>query len=124
MMKVSELTGAMLDYWVAKAEGCSLERYLGGYRMYKAGDLIGFIGPKRQTLLWHYSPSTDWSQGGPIIDREGISLGETYTPTSPRKATICNGPANEAIIEQGKTNLIAAMRCYVASKFGDEVDDS
>jgi len=30
--------------------------------------------------------------------------------------------APKAVFESGPTPLIAAMRCYVASKFGDEVD--
>lgn len=66
--------------------------------------------------------STDWAQGGPIIEREGIS-------------TVSQGDGHEWIaslwdykIEDwhlhttGPTPLIAAMRCFVASKLGDEVD--
>ena len=79
-----------------------------------------------------YSPSTDWAQGGPIIERETIAL---YTPMSAmRKYT--PGPWIAGIPEldecgddieienefNGPTPLIAAMRCYVASKLGDEVD--
>ncbi len=60
--------------------------------------------------------STDWADGGPIIEREGIellceSLGFRWV-AMPQKGPEWRGP----------TPLIAAMRCYVASKLGDEVD--
>ena len=74
-----------------------------------------------------FKPSTDWSQGGPLIEREEI---QTSCQT--------NGPskgqwgANKWFINRqgalvcrrlyGKTLLIAAMRCFVASKLGEEVD--
>ena len=62
-----------------------------------------------------YHPSTNWSQGGPIIEREGITLR-------------CGLHGWDAELEEfdaishGPTPLIAAMRCLVASKLGDEVE--
>lgn len=98
-MKTSELTGAALDWAVAKCEG---------YRL----DLV----PEGS-----YSPSTNWSQGGPIIEREGISV--MYRPGVRMIANI-NGQYEQTIGHRHKGNLglIAAMRCYVASKLGDEVE--
>ena len=64
-MKTNELTGAALDWAVAKCEGT-----LGHY-----------VQPneKRGTIKWETTPSTrrystDWAQGGPIIEREGVTL--------------------------------------------------
>lgn len=52
-------------------------------------------------------------QGGPIIERERINLwNEGYEWEASRYG--------EHIV-WGKTPLIAAMRCYVASKLGDDV---
>ena len=100
-MKVEELSGNLLDYWVGRAEGKTVE-IRGGLCMF--GD------------EW-FSPTKKWSQGGPIIEREEIQL-------VPR----ANGEQWAAGIDQcvtgGDTVLIAAMRCYVASKFGDEVPDA
>lgn len=97
-MKTSELTGTALDWAVAKCEG-----------VINGGDLdIGFV------LEGGYTPSTDWAQGGPIIEREGITLewtGEDWM------GYIWH---DEEFF--GPTPLIAAMRCYVASKLGDEVE--
>ena len=64
------------------------------------------------------SYSRHWDQGGPIIEREkiGLSWDETWGACHPRirpKSKRWSG---------GPTPLIAAMRCYVASKLGDEVE--
>ena len=108
-MKTSELTGAALDWAVAKCEGIGL-----GPR--------GFVVyyDNGEPASWH--PSTDWSQGGPIIEREGIGLDQyadyprwqafTPAPEQPSGHCACLGP----------TPLIAAMRCFVASRLGDEVE--
>ncbi len=99
-MKTSELTGAALDWAVAKCEG---------YRL----DLV----PED-----NYTPSTDWSQGGPIIEREVIVLThpkyDCWTATG-QDPTDLDVPLYQ---EDGPTPLIAAMRCYVASKMGDEIE--
>lgn len=74
------------------------------------------------TELIPYTPSTDWSQGGPIIAREFICLnGDDGAPDTPASwdASIFN---DGEIKQSGHTALIAAMRCYVASRLGDEVD--
>lgn len=94
-IKTSELTGAALDWAVAKCEGYWL-------------DLV----PEGE-----YTPSSNWSQGGPIIEREKINT-SIYTGLMKWMATKNVGET----IETGDTCLIAAMRCYVASKLGDTVD--
>ena len=53
--------------------------------------------------------SADWAHGGPIIEREKMGVFPTH-----------GGWA--AGLQSGPTPLIAAMRCYVASVLGDEVD--
>jgi hypothetical protein len=91
-LKTSELEGEMLNRAVAKCEG----------QVYH--------GP-----AWT-KYSTDWAQGGPIIEREKIALylnGEDgWTGEDGWKRAT------------GPTPLIAAMRCYVAMKLGDEVEVS
>jgi len=60
--------------------------------------------------------STDWAQGGPIIEREGISIRQVLTDFW--AAEVEAGEYEH----DGPTPLLAAMRCYVASKLGDDVD--
>jgi len=60
---------------------------------------------------------TDWDQGGPIIDRERIAT-QFWVSEGEWEALIKGG----FFASRGPTPLIAAMRCYVASKLGDEVE--
>jgi hypothetical protein len=95
-MKTAELSGAALDWAVAKCEGT----------LHDDG-----------TVPDYYQPSVDWENGGAIIECEGISL--DYDGLGTWIGTIItNGSVFE---KQGATPLVAAMRCYVASKLGNEV---
>lgn len=68
-----------------------------------------------------YSPSTDWAQGGPIIEREKISTTIDHSGLW----IAFNGynySDEKEFVQCDRSQLIAAMRCYVASKLGNEVD--
>ncbi len=103
-IKTSELTGAALDWAVAKSIGHRVAESYGSYIRIYLPDL------KQSGYTLAFCPSTDWAQGGPIIEREGIAL------LPPQLAEM---PGYEG---RGETLLIAAMRCFVASKLGDEVE--
>ena len=109
-MKTNELSGVVLDLAVAKCEGVPL--------------IAGCLFTKDPKDGTHYSPSTNWAQGGPIIEREKISLiwmqfsDEQYWLASIDVGTLEAPKECEA---RGDAPLIAAMRCYVLSKLGDEV---
>ena len=120
-VKTSELTGSALDWAVAKCEGHDVAiRYTG--EVY----LVDRPWADRQRVKWlaPFKPSSAWAQGGPIIEREGLELSgfsakwksRTYWSTS-----VSGGPKRYWDMT-GSTPLIAAMRCYVASKLGDEID--
>lgn len=108
-MKVSELTDPALDWAVAKCNGHVDDE-----------TIIRRLEPDEEG--WFIAYSTDWAQGGPIIEREEIAL-EPMTHDEHGDgwlATRVEGPA--VCMEFGPTMLIAAMRCYVAACLGDEVD--
>jgi len=106
-IKTSELTGAALDWAVAGLENIKLAPI-------DDGDMAVYYDDANDELQI-YSPSTKLFTGGPIIDRAAI---ETL-----KEAGIDNWVAvSETKKETGPTMLIAAMRCYVASKLGDEVN--
>ena len=106
-MKTSEVETEALNYLVAKCEG-----------------MLEVIHDTTSEELWYYDreagrdkhfwPTTDWSQAGPIIEREKIALylngDDGWTGEDGWKRAT------------GPTPLVAAMRCYVASKLGDEVE--
>lgn len=126
--KVAELEGAELDYWVAKAAGFTPK--IGSHSSCLILEDPSEVGVVLSYDLWRYgsygydfSPSTDWRVGGPIIAREGIAIAHFGSEC---KAAYVNGDGYFASVDfrhSGPTPLIAAMRAYVASKFGGEVGD-
>jgi len=114
-MKTSELTGAALDWAVAKAEGAT-DFWFDTVATYWV-KLDGKDRALRYGWAQSYLPSTEWAHGGPIIEREKITV--CYDTCQPRWVG-CDWAAR--LTEFGPTPLIAAMRCYVASKLGDEIE--
>jgi len=107
-MKTCELTGAALDWAVAKCE-----EPCGGYKAWVQANLERGIVPAGSQY------STDWLVGGPIIEQEAIQLTpDEYTSTWTAYTTMEGEPFEFT----GPTPLIAAMRCYVASWLGDEIE--
>jgi hypothetical protein len=103
-IKTQELTGPALDWAVARCEN-----YLPSMLNTKTGIVYGLVG--------ELNFSTNWAQGGPIIERAGIRQHRSHTgdwwagsESDPQRPI------------SGPTPLIAAMRCYVTSRLGDEVD--
>ena len=109
-VKIENLSAAALDWAVAKCEFPEPD--------YEPDAWLGYITEGCSDDGWVFKPSSDWAQGGEIIEREGISVwarGDEWAAES----FIPNKQGLECI---GATPLIAAMRCYVASKLGDEVE--
>lgn len=77
-----------------------------------------------------FRPDLDWEYGGPIIEREKITVSALYDQKNPPKPEYALGewgafiPCGvEAIgTSSGPTPLIAAMRCYCCAKLGEFVD--
>ena len=141
-MKASELTGAALDWAVAKCEG--VDDYIVNESFMTRWSDDEF----EDGVDYHYS--TDWAQGGPIIEREDTSIircddeyqnfpdkwmaergANSYCESTEHQSHdpmiqfsvwtdgsmfVKDGPF------YGPTPLIAGMRCYVASKLGVEVE--
>ena len=138
-MKTADLTGPALDWAVAKCEGVSLI-YRGRkwptdgattveYAPWAVHPVVNGSGPFVAALCNSaYSPTTNWAHGGPIIEREGIELICNLNPAeAARFKTEPHWRASKRAwskgdIWYGPTPLIAVMRCYVASKLGDEID--
>lgn len=107
-IKTADLVGPALDWAVAQCEVMQEDRGDRGLLVHRIG--YGHAMPPY---------STNWSQGGPIIEREhlqshwaGPVLGWAAMHPDYKKYNYSYGP----------TPLIAAMRCYVAATLGEEVD--
>ena len=115
-IKTSELIGPALDWAVAKCEGR------------REPELMNNFAVAWYTWLnAHYS--TNWAQGGPLIEWKLLDIQAKFNSGSnivPKgqwywQASTVNED-DVAYWFDGPTPLIAAMRCYVASKLGDEVE--
>jgi len=114
-IKTSELTGKPLDYAIAVCEGGTGFIYDGFTMCFEINDKTRVLATG-WTASMNYGPSIDWTTGGPIIECEGIELSLIANDWEAMIAFSGQEP------QKGPTPLIAAMRCYVASKLGDEVD--
>jgi hypothetical protein len=118
-MRVAELEGETLDLWVARAMGYASREDVPSSL---TGEWSDGSGTQND-----WQPSDDWAQGGPIIEREKIIIkpykdgawGADYGFDPEAKGGHFYYGSHE-----GTTPLIAAMRAYVCSKFGDEVEDA
>jgi hypothetical protein len=111
-VKTSELQGAALDWAVAK---CAYDNPV----IVENG--IPYLTSMEGHRIKRACPSSDWAQGGPIIERARLKLrcDERTDRTLWVAAT-----AYSTFAASGPTPLVAAMRCYAAFKLGDEIEVS
>jgi len=103
-MKTSELQGAALDYAVAIGVG-----------------LVSDETPKYAgNIEYSFKPSTNWQDGGPIIERKSIEI--CQLDNGEWRAQLNAKGCGPYCRQYGPTPLIAAMRCYVASELGEEIN--
>ena len=114
-VKTGELTGLALDWAVAKCAGYVEQGVYGTPEFRDSGVYLRYCDAVLNSC---YSPTTGWAQGGPILDRERITIRQ-WTDMPIIHAYM---PHDGAPWGAGPTPLIAAMRCYVASKLGREVE--
>ncbi len=110
-VKTSELTGVALDWAVAKCEEVQID-------ICAMPEMVELLRMPLGSGRWR--PSRDWAQGGPIIEQERIWV-------QPEIGKEGSGNAWYAVSMHstdayGPTPLIAAMRCFVSSRLGDEVE--
>jgi hypothetical protein len=100
-MKTSELIGLTLDWAVARCEGVE-------------------IIVAQENWDWY---SSSWEHGGPIIERELIEIYPigvlAFNVEWCARKVDTDG---DLMYLYGDTPLISAMRCYVASKMGNDID--
>lgn len=129
LVLVADIDGPALDWAVAKALGKPIYKSKRGDWMTE--DYGAFNG--RQGIPY-WMPTRVWDQGGPIIEMNNLGVWfservEDEHGSVEREAmwycetccTTANGDETYRC-ETGHSPLVAAMRCFVASKLGDEVE--
>ena len=117
-IKVVEAAGTTLDWLVAKCEGATdleFDSITWGFRLNGKLKVLA----KGWAASMSFCPSTDWAQGGPIIDREMLGV----VPSESISGKWCCRPRQKEYprfpIVYAGSPLLAAMRCYAASKLGE-----
>lgn len=109
--KVADLIGPELDAWVARAEG--IEQIA-----INDGHCVVGVTPNRYV----FTPSMNPAQGQPIMERERIGVawaqmaGVWYARPNAWKAL-----PGARVLQEGPTMLVAGMRAWVWTIYGDEV---
>jgi hypothetical protein len=122
-LKTSELTGAALDWAVAKCEGIELES---GYGVQETSGyynrlLVDGRMSKGQSMLVRLSLQPTGHKVGRSLNGNGLMLWPNESREDMRWHCQQHDTAND-FAQYGPTLLIAAMRCYVASRVGDEIE--
>lgn len=112
-IKVDELEGAILDYWVAQTFGLEA-RILDG-----KCELVYKDSKDRIQATVDFSPSTIDAEAAPIISANNVYLSHFLGP----RWLASMAPTEKIDIYRGPTYLIAAMRCIVGNAFGDHVEN-
>jgi len=102
-MRTSDLIGTALAYSVGIAEGMDVEVFQYG----------GVPAVRFEYKIWN--PDSNWSQGGPIIEREKIELKENGFGS-----WFARYKGGKWM--RGETPLIAAMRWLVTDRLGNGVE--
>lgn len=139
-VKVAEATDTVLDYMVAVALG-GTEFWFDTVNTYwiKLDDEDRALSTKWSDQQ-NFAPTALWAHGGLIIEREGIGMlfdagsacRESAWFATPDDQQVSHGYEGEnfdpafMVYEAdgcyGPTALVAAMRCFVTSKLGPEVE--
>ncbi|WP_318833723.1 phage protein NinX family protein [Burkholderia cepacia] len=124
----------MLDYWVARADGLTVDFRYSRYApiasrspKYEGEPIHAFVvedgwAAYPEGFPQVFAPSKVWDSGGPIIEREGISVMRWEIPNDAGMSWTARNLRAD-VHADGPTPLIAGMRAFVASKFGDEVKE-
>jgi len=120
-MMTSELTGALLDFWTARAEGVPADeleirdaqrpddphapkQFCVRKMAYRNGEPCAVI---------RIDYSTNWAVAGPLVEKHSLNVVERVE----------GWRAYDAYSANGSTPLIAICRAVVRAMFGDDVDD-
>lgn len=134
---IKDLAGPALDYAVARACGCELTTAHAHFRkcaapVWSADTIEKSIstfddGPRIIDAYGNVAPipsySTGWDHSGPLLERTpGLEIKQWLESRPESKCEVHIHNYEGDWIAFGPTMLIAAMRCYVASKFGEFVE--
>lgn len=126
-MKTSELIGALLDYWVARAEGAQPVNDYGRPCLQWPGACALMDATKNPCYITTPDYSTDWNRAGPLIEKH-FSMHDEFQLSRHRDGSWavmpCRDDGEPYFYVDGDTPLQAICRAVVRAAFGDEVGEA
>ncbi|EMI4464310.1 phage protein NinX family protein [Pseudomonas aeruginosa] len=119
-----ELEGPALDWAVGCIEDEQIERKQIGWLLMNLKVWIPLPDTPYFDIVTHWSPSTDWSQGGPLIEKYRFEfewVGSDWHGEPLNFFTACGFDMPADATSAGPTHLIAACRAIVRAKHGKTV---
>lgn len=119
-MKVADLNGFALDYWVAR----SLHDFVREIYFTDSGETVAIRGNDRgRPWDGRFTPSVSWEAASTVLERAqrlevtaGVGHGSAHC--------IADFEGSHRIVEgRGESLRIALLRAFVESRFGESVDD-
>jgi uncharacterized protein DUF2591 len=128
-MNVADLTGLALDYWVAR----SLHDFVREIHFTDSGRTVSIRGNDRgRPWDGRFMPSTSWEVAAVVLERaQRIEVRERSRSGAVHCVAEFDGAGEEGgrdglrqgVEARGESLRIALLRAFVASRFGDTVDD-
>jgi Protein of unknown function (DUF2591) len=118
-MNVSDLTGVALDYWVAR----SLHEFVREIYFTDSGETVSIRGNDRgRPWDGRFTPSVSWETAAVVLERtRRLDVREQGERGAVCVAEFVGG--HRAVEGRGESLRVAVLRAFVASHFGDTVDD-
>lgn len=118
-VRAANLVGAALDWAVAMAEGYKQDTE-DAHAIISPNGVFTSISVRGAENGFGYRPSTDWSQGVPLFDKNHASA-HYEAHLADAQFRYSAGPAGSGFWCYGPTALIAFCRSLVKAKLGDTV---
>jgi hypothetical protein len=119
-MNVADLNGVALDYWVAR----SLHDFVREIYFTDSGETVSIRGNDRgRPWDGRFTPSTSWEAASTVLERaQRLEVRERTAGGAALCVAEFEG-AHRTVEGRGDSLRVALLRAFIASRFGDSVDD-
>jgi hypothetical protein len=119
-MNVADLDGVALDYWVAR----SLHDFVREIYFTDSGETVSIRGNDRgRPWDGRFTPSTSWEAAAAVLERaQRLEVRERTDGGAAHCVAEFHG-GQRAVEGRGDSLRVALLRAFVASRFGDSVDE-
>jgi hypothetical protein len=119
-MNVANLSGIELDYWVAR----SLHDFVREIHFTDSGETVSIRGNDRgRPWDGRFTPSSSWEAAGVVLERAQRLEVREHVSRQPAHCVAEFEGGHRTVEGRGDSLRVALLRAFVASRFGDAVDD-